>query len=91
MVKFRRQTSKPAASSAPPRRATAPRKKNPIWAFLHTRVKDAGLSLSDSMYGPDVFVCVRACDVSKKNKKAEICSKRQLRTFAFKSDEYVCM
>ena len=38
MVKFRRQTSKPAASSAPPRRATAPRKKNPILAYLHTRV-----------------------------------------------------
>ena len=39
VVKFRCQTSKPAASSAPPHRATAPRKTSHILTCLHTRVK----------------------------------------------------
>ena len=46
VVKFRRQTSKPAASSAPPRRATAPREKKPYMAFLHTRVNCTAASHS---------------------------------------------
>ena len=50
MVKFRRQTSKPAASSAPPRRATAPREKKPYMDLLHTRVNECWLAIEMSMY-----------------------------------------